>query len=225
MGKSFIICIFLSIFGVSCSEIEENAADLGFNYQPLALGKLWVYAVTETIYFGESDVETSNYYYRDKVQSDYYDEEGERVFLIGREKSADGQIWRPEQTFTYKISKGSLIKHQDNRHLIPLVFPPTPGKRWDANVLNTSQEDYYQLQVLAQYQVDDADYRDVVRVVQQEEDDRIILRDNRYEVFAKEIGLVESYYEVLNYCSRNDCLGQQIIESGRLTHLKLMQYE
>lgn len=137
----------------------------------------------------------------------------------------DGNTWLPEQTFTYKISKGALIRYQDNRHLVPLVFPPTSGKTWNANVFNVSQEEYYQLQALAPYQLDDAEYHDVVRVVQQEEDDQIILRDNRYEVYAKDVGLVESYYEVLNYCSRNDCLGQQIIESGRFTHLKLIQYE
>lgn len=225
MRKSYIICVFLSLLAVSCSEIEETAADLGFSYQPLALGKFWIYAVSETIYFGESDAETANYYYRDRVESDYFDEEGQQVFLIIREKSTDRNAWRPEQAFSYKIHNGALVKYQDNRHLVSLVFPPTEGKRWDANVLNVDPEEYYQLQVLAQYQLDDADYRDVVKVVQQEEDDRIILRGNRYEIYGKEIGLIESYYEVLNYCSRNDCLGQQIIESGRLTHLKLIQYE
>ena len=225
MRKFYTICIFLSLFVGSCSEIEETAVDLGYNYQPLAVGKSWIYAVNETIYFGASDAETSNYYYRDRVESDYFDEEGEQVFLIVREKSDDQHTWRPEQTFTYKISNGALIRYQENRHLIPLVFPPTPGKRWDANALNVAPEEYFQLQVLPQYQLDDEEYRDVVKVVQQEEDDQIILRDHRYEVYAKETGLVESYYEVLNYCSRNDCLGQQIIESGRFTHLKLIQYE
>ena len=147
------------------------------------------------------------------------------MFLIVREKSDDQHTWRPEQTFTYKISNSALIRYQENRHLVPLVFPPTPGKRWDANIFNSSSEEYYQLQILAQYHLDDFEFRDVAKVVQQADDDRITLRDNRYEVYAKEIGLVESYYEVLNYCSRNDCLGQQIIESGRFTHLKLIQYE
>src|SRR5690606_28217428 len=182
MRKFYTIYIFLSLFVLSCSEIEETAVDLGYNYQPLAVGKSWVYAVNETIYFGASDAETSNYYYRDKVESDYFDEEGEQVFLIVREKSADQSNWRPEKTFTYKISNGALIRHQDNRRLVPLVFPPAPGKTWDANVLNVSSEEYYQLQVLAQYQLDDVDYRDVVKVVQQEEDDQIIIRDHRYEV-------------------------------------------
>lgn len=225
MRKVYIIYIFLSLFVVSCSEIEEGAVDLELNYQPLTVGKSWVYTVNETIYFGASDAETSHYYYKDSVESDYFDEEGEQVFLIVREKSDDRNKWLPEQTFTYRISKGALIRYQGNRHLVPLVFPPTSGKIWNGNVFNVSQEEYYQLQALAQYQLDDAEYHDVVKVVQQEEDDQIILRDNRYEVYAKDIGLVESYYEVLNYCSRNDCLGQQIIESGRLTHLKLIQYE
>lgn len=225
MRKLYLICIFFPLLAISCSEIEESEVDLGLSYLPLTLGKSWVYSVSEIIYFGESDTETSSYYYRDKVQSDYFDEEGQQVFVFVREKSTDLNNWQPWQTFTYKISSSSLIKNQGNQQVVPLVFPPTQGKRWNAHVFNGSQEEYYQLQALAQYQLDDAEYQDVVKVVQQEEDDRIILRDNRYEVYAKDIGLVESYYEVLNYCSRNDCLGQQIIESGRLTHLKLIQYE
>ena len=225
MRKFYIVFVFFSLLTISCSEIEETEVDLGLSYLPLSIGKSWVYAVTETIYFGASDAETSNYYYRDRVESEYFDEEGEQVFLIVREKSDDQHTWRPEQTFTYKFRNSALIRYQENRHLVPLVFPPTPGKRWDANIFNSSSEEYYQLQILAQYHLDDFEFRDVAKVVQQADDDRITLRDNRYEVYVKEIGLVESYYEVLNYCSRNDCLGQQIIESGRFTHLKLIQYE
>jgi len=224
MRKFYIVLIFFASLLVSCSEVEETQPDLGYNYQPLAVGKFWVYAVTETIYFGEADAETSHYYYRDQIQSDYSDVEGEQVFLVVREKSLDNENWQPEKSYTMKISKGSLIRFQDNRFLVALVFPPHPLKRWNGNVLNVDQDDDFQIQVVAQYQLDDDQYQDVVKVVQQEEDDRIILRDNRYEVYAKEIGLLESYYEVLNYCSRNDCLGQEIVEAGRFIHLKLIQH-
>ena len=224
MRKFYMVFIFLTSLTVSCQEVEETPGDLGFDYQPLALGKFWVYSVTETVYFGESDAETSHYYYKDQIQSDYFNEEGEQVFLFVREKSTDRQTWLPEQTYTMKISKGSLIRFQDNRYLVALVFPPSATKKWNGNVLNMDQEEEFRFQMLTQYQLEDSLYNDVVKVVQQEEDDRIILRDNRYEVYAREVGLLESYYEVLNYCARNDCLGQEIIESGRFSHLKLIQY-
>ncbi len=63
-----------------------------------------------------------------------------------------------------------------------------------------------------------------VKVIQSEEDDLITLRDQRYEVYLKGVGMTESYYEVLTYCSRNDCLGEQIIDSGRLVRLELIKH-
>jgi hypothetical protein len=62
-------------------------------------------------------------------------------------------------------------------------------------------------------------------VNQEKFDDKITNRDIRYEVFGKGIGLVEKYDEVITYCSRNNCLGQQLINGGRKTHLKLVGYD
>lgn len=224
MRKSYIINIFLSLLMVSCSEIEETLMDVGLDYQPLSVGNYWEYEVTEIVYFGESDVEESTFFYRDQITSDYFNEEGEQVFLYERKRSADRNSWLPMETFAHKINKGALVRNIGNRHTVPLIFPPVDGKEWNGNVYNADQEENYHLQVLQHYTLGEMNYNDVIKVVQQEEDDRIILRDYRYEVFAKGIGLVESYYEVLNYCSRNDCLGQQIIESGRFVHFKLIQH-
>ena len=46
-----------------------------------------------------------------------------------------------------------------------------------------------------------------------------------HESYEKGIGMVELYYEVLTYCSRNDCLGEQLIDSGSKIHMKLLNYE
>src|SRR5690606_12726091 len=102
MRKFYPIHIFLSLFVLSCSEIEEAAVDLGYNYQPLAVGKSWIYTVSETIYFGASDAETFNNYYKDSVESDNFDEEGEQLFLIPRKRSVDGNTCLPDQTLPIK---------------------------------------------------------------------------------------------------------------------------
>ncbi|HLT06557.1 MAG TPA: hypothetical protein VK014_03465 [Cyclobacteriaceae bacterium] len=225
MQKIYSLFIFLLLSLFSCQARVETPADLGKNYQPLAVGKYWVYHVHETVYFGESDEESAVYYLRDLVQSDYFNEEGEQVFVVVREKSDDQQHWTPYQTFSWRISRSSIIRQQDNQPLVTLILPPTAGASWNGNVFNANQEEWFQLEVMDEYTLDNIFYNDVVKVVHQEEEDKIVLRDMRYEVYGKDIGMIESYYEVLNYCSRNDCLGQQIVESGRFTHLKLIQYE
>ncbi|MEX2592785.1 MAG: hypothetical protein WD426_08420 [Anditalea sp.] len=213
---------FLFILLFSCSELEEAAVDLGLDYQPLKVGNFWEYQVEETFYFGESDAETHIFFYRDKITSNYTNNSGEQVFAIQRQKSSDQHNWQQEKTFSYRLSNGTLIRTMDNQTTIPMVFPPGNGMEWDSNVYNTLAEDIYVMNMPNKYSIGDVEYTSAVKVVQSEEDDLITLRDHRYEVFVKGVGLVESYFEVLTYCSRNDCLGEQIIDSGRFTHLKLI---
>jgi len=104
-------------------------------------------------------------------------------------------------------------------------MPPQVNRTWDGNLYNILREDLFSVEFINRHPVGQLIFNNVVRVNQENEDDLITLRDNRYEIFAKNVGLVESYYEVLSYCSRNDCLGEQRIESGRLTHIKLLSYD
>jgi hypothetical protein len=64
----------------------------------------------------------------------------------------------------------------------------------------------------------------ILRVNQEESDDEITYRDIRYEVFEKGVGMIEKYDEVLTYCSRNECLGDKLIDSGSEVHMKLVEY-
>jgi len=213
---------FLLVVLVSCSELDEDTMELQLEYQPLQIGSFWEYHVEETMYFGESDLETSHYFYRDEITSDYRNDEGERVFFCQRWKSSDQQTWQQEKTFTYRISRGALLKTMDNQTFVSFVFPPVNDKSWNGNNYNSLQEDFYSMNLMEKYILGNWEFKSAAKVVQNEEDDLITFRDNRYEVFVKGVGLVESYYEVLTYCSRIDCLSQQIIDSGRFAHLKLI---
>ncbi len=207
---------------VSCSNLEEPAIDPGLDYQPLQIGNFWEYHVVETLYFGESDAETIHYFYKDLITSDYFNEAGEQVFTVQRKKSFDLENWQQEKLFTYSIRKGALLKTLDNHTTIPLIFPPKNGEAWNANIYNNQPENTYVINVEENYNMGDWESTSAVKVVQSEEDDLITLRDHRYEVYIKGVGLVESYFEVLTYCSRNDCLGEQIIEAGRFVRLELI---
>src|SRR5690606_9488890 len=125
---------------VSCSELDENTMGLQLEYQPLQVGSFWEYHVEETIYFGESDLETSQYFYRDAITSEYINEEGERVFFCQRLKSTDQQNWQQENAFTYRISRGALLKTMDNQTFVSFVFPPVNDKTWNGNNYNSLPE-------------------------------------------------------------------------------------
>lgn len=216
------LVLFLVLF--SCNNLEENATAPELDYQPLKAGNFWEYQVVETLYYGESDAETQEYYYRDQIVSDYFNEEGEQVFMVQRQKSPDQENWQQEINFTYSIRKGALLKTEHNQTTVSLVLPPQNGESWNANIYNSGSRNRYVIHIEENYSLGNRSFGPAVKVVQSDEDDLITLRDRRYEVYIKGVGLTESYFEVLNYCSRNDCLGEQIIESGRFVRLELINH-
>src|SRR5690606_9199491 len=163
----------------SCGELDEESVDPELDFQPLAIGNYWEYRVVETKYFGESDSETQDFFFRDIVTSQYLNETGEEVFLIQRHRSTDLENWQPEKAFSYRVSKGTLIRNLDNLSTVCLVFPPLGGKIWDGNVYNALPENPFSLDFSENYQLGNRTYEDAAIVTQSEEDDLITLRDRR----------------------------------------------
>lgn len=220
----YILLLFLS-FSTSCDrEIEQSQKDFGFDYQPLGISNFWIYQVDQTIYFGENDSETSSFFYRDQIISFYIDDEDEQVFIVDRSSSTDQANWTSTMNYGLKIKDLSLVRNFENNITVPLVFSPDLGRVWDGNIYNSKGQDDYRL-------VESIDFNPLIPnvdspifILNNQDDDEITFRDNRYEIYGKGIGLVEKYVEVLTYCSRNDCLGEGVIDSGERTLFKLISY-
>jgi hypothetical protein len=222
--KAFYVFGTLIFFLTGCQNLEE-IPDLGLDYQPLEEGLTWTYQVQERIVFGENDSEQQNYFFRDSVSHRYLAENGTPVYLITRMKSADRQAWNLESQISMQIENQKLLRRANNEIMVPLVFPPGEHRTWDGNIFNVLPNDPFSIKYKMNYQVGQLNFTRALMVVQDDFDDELTLRDNRFEVYAQNVGMVESYYEVMTYCSRTDCLGEQRIDSGRLTHIKLLSYE
>ncbi|GMQ28467.1 hypothetical protein [Algoriphagus confluentis] len=217
MRKIYLI-FFISLTGLifSCEEETEPAFfDPQFDFQPLEIGRFWIYEVEQTIYFGENDAEDFSFFIRDRVRTSYLNAERSLVFVVERSRSADGIFWSKELEYTLQLRDLSLLRTINNQTLVVLNFPPELGKVWNGLA--------YQAEGLDEFEIEAIDVEQV-RVKQEEVDDEVTVRDVRYEVFQKGVGLVEKYSEVLTYCSRNDCLGQQLINGGEKIHLRLSDY-
>ncbi|KEO74002.1 hypothetical protein EL17_07575 [Anditalea andensis] len=68
-------------------------------------------------------------------------------------------------------------------------------------------------------------YRNVFAVIYVKTDEPMLGEEIKYEIFAKDIGLIETFHEKITYCMMNNCFGEQRIESARLEHVKLLKYE
>ncbi|WP_051160350.1 hypothetical protein [Cyclobacterium qasimii] len=214
----------LLIFMGSCTEEQEDPEVITSTYYPLAIGNFWDYSVDETIYYGEEDFETESYFYRDEIADFYLNEDKDLVYLFHRKKSLNKTDWTNEVVYTATFSNNRIIKQYNNLQEIILVYPLAVDFSWNGNALNNNLPESYFIESTGSYILNEFAFPDAVKVRVSEEDDLITIRDNRYAVFANSIGLVESYYEVFQYCSRNDCLGEQIIQEGRFTHLRLINY-
>lgn len=218
------IWIFCLLALLACGETESPRTDFGLDYQPLRVGLFWIYEVSETIVFGEGDEEEEDYFIRDVIEYSYTNAEGEEVFVVKRERSDDQDFWLGEGNYSLQIRRNALVRQFENQKTVPLVFPLEVGKSWDAMAYNSSNPDEYQVAFMGNISVGDQTFQRSARILQEEDDDEITFRDNRYEVYTRGIGMVEQFHEVFTYCSRNDCLGEKILNSGRKTHLKILVY-
>lgn len=219
--KNFIF-IAIILF-VSCDS-DDSLIDLGLDHQPLEVGRFWLYEVHEVEVFGEDDQESRIYFLRDWIEYTYVNAQNEQVFVVKRERSLNRTNWEAVRNYALLIRRNSLIRFFENRNVVPLVFPPREMLTWDANVFNSQARDIFMITKVGVVESAGIPYPRAVKVVHQEEDDKITFRNNRYEVFARGIGMVEQYFEVFTYCTRNDCLGKELINGGRLTHLKMIDY-
>lgn len=218
----YLIC--LGIFFFACSESESPNPDLGLDYHPLQIGLYWEYQVEETIVFGEGDAEEDSFFYRDQIISSFTNAEGREVFVLARQKSPNRENWQTIDNFTRQVVNLTLVQQIQNQSVVSLVFPPNEGRSWDASVFSSSERDQFEIVQIGTIIVGNRSFDRAVKVLHENEDDEITFRNHRFEVFARGIGMVEHYFEVFTYCSRNDCLGQKILDSGRKTHLILIAH-
>jgi hypothetical protein len=85
-------------------------------------------------------------------------------------------------------------------------------------------KDEFEIDSVGKSMMGDGSSNTILRVNQEDSDDEITYRDIRYEVFEKGVGMIEKYDEVLTYCSRNECLGDKLIDSGIVVYMKLVEY-
>jgi hypothetical protein len=211
---------------LSCKEeIEPVLVDNGKDFQPLVLGNTWIYEVDEILYFGENDAESSKFFYRDRLRSSYLNAEKDLVFIVERTKSSDRKTWAKQLEYTLQVRNNALIRTINNVAVIALNFPPELGKKWNGNAFRAMDEDEFEIDSVATVVLEGKTQVQLAKVNQEKLDDKVTQRDNRYEIYERGIGLVEKYDEVLTYCSRNNCLGLQVINGGYRVKMKLVDYD
>ncbi|MCS7005320.1 MAG: hypothetical protein NZM38_08340 [Cytophagales bacterium] len=130
----------------------------------------------------------------------------------------------PQSVREWRIYPQRVVIIENNIPIVKLVFPPTVSASWNANVFNTLKPENYRLIQFAQpFLVDSIKYSPTITIIQSNQKS-LINKDERWEVYAQEIGMVYRKHEVYNYVNTpfNRDFGQDKVVSGYFYEQKLL---
>ena len=225
--RSYTILTLLSVlFYFSCSEstVTPDDSQLGLEYFPVEIGQFRVYDVDEIIY-QISGNDTLNYELRESIVDSFENLEGALTYTVHREKKFDEVSgWQLDSVWTVRKNNTTLVSVENNVPIIKMVFPVENSTSWDSNQLNAGNQKLFFYNIDVEDMVVSADtLTDLVQVVQSEVDENIVNRDERFEIYAPNIGLIMKSGITLTFCTV-DCPDQKTIVSGRFIDQVLTSY-
>jgi hypothetical protein len=223
----FLILPFLTgILIIACdSSDDETSPGTGTAYFPLKKGSYLVYDVSEIIYT-LSVPETLQYQLKVAMVDKFLNTEGDSTFVIHRSKrNTEADAWTYQDTWSARKNTQEVIMNEGNISYVKLKLPVQKDLEWDGNDYNTLGEDEYTLEELnVSKSYNEQTFADCITVNQNDNDDFIVYLDQRKEVYAKDIGLVYRETTQLHYCTQDNCLGQQKVESGTIYQQTIATY-
>lgn len=226
IAKTFLItAVICMIF--SCSEERLLPPDelSGSDYFWLQKGFYKTYEV-ELITFELLSSDTSAFQLREVVADSFINSENNITHILNRfVRPDDLSEWELDSVWTARKTRTTALVIENNVPVVKMAFPVSEDIEWDGNAFSHLDEQiFHYTNISAPLSQSGLDFNNTVTVVQSEVENNLIFRDERSEVYASGVGMVNRDFTVLNFCARPDCLGQDIIESGRIEKMVLIAY-
>jgi hypothetical protein len=208
------IFLFLLIAG-GCSSNDEPTIDVGKSYIPLRVGDFQIYDITQTNYSPLEDPEELHYQLKTQVIDSFEHHAGGYAYVIHRShRDSESDPWVYKESWSVRVTDLEAIVNESNISFVKIAFPITVGKTWNGNAYNSSEADEYEFTfVNLPYELGDTRFENTV-VVDQENRVDLLFNDRRFEVYAKDVGLIYREVTDLEYCSEVECFGENKIERG-----------
>jgi hypothetical protein len=221
--------IALALLTTACDPEDSKPTDSGLAYFPLQTGNFYVYDVEETVYSEVAPTKNLQYQLKIEVTDSFPNTEGGYTYVLNRTKRTDAnEAWVDLDTWSVRSNDREVILNEGNISFVRISFPIVSGKKWDGNKYNNQDKDEYLINEIGEigksFESSGTTYENTFTVVQEDNEDFIVFLDKRQEVYAKNIGLVYKETTQLNYCTSNDCIGQQKVKSGVIYKQNLNQY-
>jgi hypothetical protein len=208
MKKVVTLLVSVAALSYGCSkDYEPDPKEKGYEYYPLNIGDFRVYNVHEVRY-QDKDSTVTDYQLRERVDTTYTNQAGELTYKIIRSKRTNAaQGWLDDSVLVVNRSATDLRTTANNVKKVQLIFPVRNFKNWNPNAFNTlDSADSHYANKGAAFTVKGNQYANTVRVV--EADISNILRlENRYEIYAENVGMVYKKEHVINFCNDPEVCG------------------
>jgi hypothetical protein len=187
-------------FFFSCSKDKPVVFDQQNGYFGLIPGRYVDYNVMEISHAADQSNphDTLRYQLRTVIGDTITDNEGRvarKYFRFKRNDDSDNWIQTDVWTAIIVDRRAELI--EENQRMIKLVFEPTESKEWNLNAFNMNGElmAYYR-DIHKSKQIGMMTF-DSTLVVEQEDFLSLIDYRRKYEVYAKNVGLIRKYFKDL----------------------------
>jgi len=223
--KNFAILLFSALLILSCKKDNSGIPQFHYEYYPLEEGTYVVYEAMEIAHDIQALVarDTNRFYLKTVIGEPLIDNSGNEARKFFRYvKTNIDDAWTLKDVWTTRRHEQRIELVEENVRIVKLVFPPNISKMWDVNAYNTRER------LMARYNPDLLHTPRIISdfvldsTIHVDEQDFFSLVDHRrkYEVYAKNIGLVYKMYKD-NAISNFDTLQIRI---GREIHYRMIDF-
>ena len=215
---SILVLVFLM---VACKKTPDPV--FGYDYFPMKEGQYVSYNVLFVKHDAELDPQhdTTRYVLKTRVGELFEDNEGRMAHKFYRERyNFDTGDLIDKRVWTRIIDGGRGEVVEENQRKIRLVFAPTLDKIWDVNAFNTEKEEnVYYSAIHTEKKIMNYTFDSTLTV---QYDSLLSLIDyvNKYEVYAKGVGLVKRNFKNLEIQN----FDTTAIQKGEELHYELIEY-
>lgn len=210
----YVSFLLISLVLLSCNEKKEIGPEvLGYDFYPIAIGQYSIYEVEE-IQYKLSGFDTASFQLRETIFDSIVSSD-QTTYLIRRDKRENATLeWKSDSVWSVTRTENFLAISENSIPFIKLTFPVKEGREWNGNSLNSQGNIGYYYQALGGIIVDSLAPEDHIRVIIEDIPENLVSRDERSEVYARGVGLVQKDYVTLQFCTV-DCTVIGEIEGGR----------
>lgn len=196
------LAIILSVF--SCKDKSDTLAiNYQYDYAPVDSGHYVIYDVDSIVYGTSRD--TASYQLMEIVTDTFYDNLNEQAYRLERFRRADeNSPWGIDRVWYTKRTATNFQKVEDDIKFVKLVFPPAQDEEWNGNLFVPTVEpfkiyrnwNYQYTEVNAPYTIGSLSFDSTLTVLEVD-DENLIEKTLRKEVYAKGVGLIYQEWESL----------------------------